>query len=322
MKNSKSSFPVITQLLSMFFISISLILLQDCKTDKNQEKIKEIEVKKESVIEVITEAMDFQLPDTISSGWNTFKYFNNSEEPHFFILEKMPDSIRIENYKKELIPPFIAAFNYFIEGNNEAGMKEFENIPEWFSKVSLGGGVGLTSAHSTSQSTIYLNPGIYVMECYVRMPNGMAHAFMGMIKELVVIEEKTNQEAPIADYNISLSSAEGITFLDSLKVGDYTFAVNFKDQKQYETMLGHDINLVKLENVSLLDTLSTWINAADLKAFRSPAPKGLTFLGGVEDLPQGNTGYFNVSLDEGYYVLISEIPDALKRKMYKTFSVY
>ncbi len=322
MKNSKSSFPVLKQLLSVFFITSLLIIIQSCKTDKNQEKIKEIEVKKENVIEVITEAMDFQIPDTISSGWNTFKYFNNSEEPHFFIFEKMPEGIRIDNYKKELIPPFLAAFNYFIEGNTEAGLKEFENIPEWFSRVELGGGVGLTSAHTIAQSTIYLNPGIYVMECYVRMPNGMAHAFMGMIKELVVTEEKTNQEAPIADYNISISSTEGITFLDSLKAGDYTFAVNFKDQKQYETMLGHDINLVKLEDISLLDTLSTWINAADLKAFRTPSPKGLTFLGGVEDLPQGNTGYFNVSLVEGNYVLISEIPDAIKRKMYKTFSVY
>jgi hypothetical protein len=87
-------------------------------------------------------------------------------------------------------------------------------------------------------------------------------------------------------------------------------------------LLGHDINLVKLENEQLLDSLNNWINAANIKAFRTPAPKGLTFLGGVEDLPAGSKGFFNVSLTKGSYVLISEIPNALQRNMYKTFVVY
>jgi hypothetical protein len=266
--------------------------------------------------------MDFQLPDTILSGWNTFKYINNSPEPHFFIFEKMPNGIGIKNYQNELIPPFIAAFLHFDKGNIDDGLKELKEIPEWFYKVELGGGVGITSPYTTTESTIFLEPGVYVMECYVRMPNGMAHAFMGMIEELVVKEERNNLETPVTDFKISLSSTEGITFLDSIKTGEYSIGVNFKDQKQYETMLGHDINLVKLENISLLDTLNSWINAANIKAFRTPVPKGLTFLGGVEDLPAGSTGYFNVTLSEGNYVLISEIPNAVQRNMFKLLKVY
>jgi hypothetical protein len=273
-------------------------------------------------IDVVTTGMDFELINEIQSGWTTFKYINNSEEPHFFIFEKMPEGIGIEDYKKDLFPPFIKAFTYLDKGNVEAGMKAFEEIPEWFAKVEVGGGVGLTSPYTVSESTIYLNPGVYVMECYVRMPNGMAHAFMGMVKELIVNDENNNQKMPSSDLEISLSSEKGVSFIDSLKMGEYTLSVTFEDQKQYETMLGHDINLVKMENEQLLDSLNNWINAANIKAFRTPAPKGLTFLGGVEDLPAGSKGFFNVFFTPGNYVLISEIPDAIERKMYKVFKVY
>jgi len=302
------------------------ILIFSCRDGKNSsDKTSNESVSNQldkNYVEVTTNVMDFQLVDEVKSGWTTFKYINNSEEPHFIILEKMPDSVRIENYRNELIPPFVAAFTQFLEGNAEAGMKEFEKIPDWFYKVELGGGVGLTSPHTSTKSTIYLNPGVYVMECYVRMPNGMAHAFMGMTKELVVLDEKNDQKPPTPDFEVLLSSEKGITFIDSLKAGDYTLAVKFEDQKQYETFLGHDVNLVKLESMTLLDSLNEWINAGDIYAFRTPAPEGLTFLGGVEDLPADSTGYFYVSLEKGDYVLISEVPNAVERKMYKIFKVH
>ena len=99
-------------------------------------------------------------------------------------------------------------------------------------------------------------------------------------------------------------------------------AVKFEDQKLYETLLGHDMNLVKLDEIKLLDSLDNWIDASNIKAFKTPVPKGLTFLGGVEDLEAGETGYFKAKLDKGYYVLISEIPKAVERNMYKVFRAY
>ncbi len=273
-------------------------------------------------IEVVTTGMDFQLPEEIESGWTRFRYVNQSNETHFFIFEKMPDGLGLEDYKNDLIPPFMNAFKFFSEGDPEAGMQEFEKIPEWFSRVELGGGVGLTSPRSTSEAIIHLEPGVYVMECYVRAPDGMAHTFMGMIEELRVSETNNGQAEPDADLEIKLSSEQGVSFPDSVRAGDYLLSVYFEDQNKYETMLGHDINLVKLESLDLLDTLAHWVNAGDITSFRTPAPEGLNFLGGVEDLPAGATGYFGASLRPGEYVLISEIPNALDRGMYKTFSVY
>jgi hypothetical protein len=306
---------------SFIIFCIAILTFSSCKQKNGDNRI-ETKPQTKNYVEVVTTGMDFDLVDKVPSGWTTFRYVNNSFETHFFILEKMPDSLGIETYKKELVPIFKSAFQYFDNGKMKAGMKEFEKIPSWFNKVEIGGGVGLTSPNSTTESTICLHPGTYVMECYVRTPDGMAHAFMGMLKELKVMDTPNNNSPPKADYMITLSSDKGISFLDSLKVGNYTLAVKFENQKKYENMLGHDVNLVKLDDNALIDTLGAWLNTSDVQAFRTPAPDGLTFLGGVEDLPEKNKGFFKVNLEKGNYVLISEIPKAVERKMFKVFKVY
>lgn len=298
----------------MFHFTWVVVLLISCQPKQKKA------ISVESVVEVTTTDMDFQLVDKITSGWHTFRYMNNSSETHFFVFEKMPEGIGIENYRNELLPPFLKAFQYLDSGNRIASMKEFGKFPKWFGKIEYKGGIGLTSPNTTAESTLYLEPGVYVMECYVRMPNGVAHAFVGMIKELVVTAEENNYEPAKADYQISISM-DGISFEQNIPAGTYTFSVEFKEQRIYSTLLGHDVNLVKLEDPAALDSLGFWINAEDVKAFRTPAPQGLTFLGGVQDLPEGEKGYFKVSLEPGEYVLISEIPRALKRNMYSRFRV-
>lgn len=310
----------------MLIVIVLLVSFASCKNHKedslNQNEDASTIKDSINVVEVVTNTMDFQIPDTLKSGWTTFKYKNKSKETHFFIFEKMPEGITMENYENELVPPFKAAFNHLLNDETEKAMQEFEKIPAWWNDVKLGGGVGLISPKSVAESTIYMRPGTYIMECYIRMPNGMPHAFYGMMKEILVTDEKNNNKEPFSNHQISISSEEGITFQDSLKAGEYQLAVTFKDQKQYETLLGHDINLVRLDTISRLDTLSNWIDAANIKAFRTPIPEGLTFLGGVEDLEEGETGYFKTMLNKGTYVLISEIPNAVERNMYKTFIVF
>ena len=306
----------------LIFTILMLLALNSCKEKKETEILENEKAPENNYIEVVTNGMDFETVDEIKSGWTTFKYINKSFEPHFFILEKMPDTLGLTTYKKDLFPPFISAFEHFEKGEMEAGVKEFENIPEWFFKVELAGGVGLTSKKTTSLSTIYLKPGTYIMECYVRMPNGLGHVFMGMIKELKVSNESNGNKPPKANFKIGISSEQGITFNDSIKSGNYTFEAKFEDQKQYEHLMGHDVNLVKIENDSLVTDLNNWLNIVDFNAFRSPEPEGLLFLGGVEDLPAGQTGYFEATLEKGNYVLISEIPNAVGRKMIKRFTVH
>jgi len=298
-----------------------LLMLSACGTPPPSDEQDYESIAESNTIKVITRAMDFQLLHEIPSGWNTFRYDNQSDEIHFFVLEKLPDSITIENYRSELLPVFKNAFNLMKVGEVDSAMKEFNNIPPWFHETTVGGGVGMISPRSTAESTFYLRPGRYAMECYIRMPDGQPHTFMGMLAELVVTTDGSQVIPPEADHSIAISSTEGIRLNSTPKAGTHMFKVKFEDQQKYENMLGHDVNLVKLENIDLADTLNTWINATAPMGLVSPAPNGIEFLGGIQDLPGGQTGYFKVTLSGGLYALVSEVPNAIERKMLVIFEV-
>ncbi|NNF18157.1 MAG: hypothetical protein HKN61_00135 [Flavobacteriaceae bacterium] len=290
---------------------VTLITAASCKEDPKEEQ----EVKKEEVIEVLTEVMDFQLKDTIRSGWQTFRYTNASNEPHFILLDKYPEGKNIKDGEKDVMPIFQEGMELINKGEMDKAMEAFGKLPPWFSEIVFSGGVGLVSAGKMAESTIYMEPGYYVLECYVKMPNGVFHGVMGMVKELVVVQDTTTHTPPEPTVRIAISGAEGIQVQDSIKAGPQVFQVTYKDQVTHENFVGHDINLVRLEENADLDQLEAWMNWVDPKGLISPAPEGVVFLGGVNDMPAGRTGYFTAELEPGSYVLISEVPNAREKNM-------
>lgn len=302
-------------------ISSTILLIQSCKSDKKQEKDSTVEVEKDNVIEIITKNMDFQMTDTILSGWNTFRYKNLSPQTHFFLIDKYPEGKTSEDAEKLVAPVFDSAMKLITEGKTEEGFAEFAKLPEWFSEVKFIGGSGLLSPNQVGETTLNLKPGKYIIECYVKMSNGVFHTSMGMTKDIVVKETDSGNKELMADIAINISSTEGIEFNDSISSGKHNFSVHYKDQIVHENFVGHDINLVKLEENADLKELENWMNWADPKGLIEPAPFNITFLGGVNDMPEGNTGYFTVTLEKGNYALISEVPNALSKNMLKTFVV-
>ncbi len=305
----------------LIIISSTFLSMQSCKNEKRQEKKTIVEVEKENVIEIITMNMDFQMPDTIPSGWNTFRYKNLSPQTHFFLVDKYPEGKTSEDAEKFVAPVFDSAMKLINEGKTEEGFAEFANLPEWFSEVVFVGGSGLLSPNQVGETTFNLKPGKYIIECYVKMSNGEFHNSMGMTKEIVVTNSDSGNKELIADIAINISSTEGVVFNDSISSGKHTFLVFYKDQIVHENFVGHDINLVKLDENADLKELENWMNWADPKGLIEPAPSGITFLGGVNDMPEGSTGYFTATLDTGSYALISEVPNASSKNMLKTFVV-
>ncbi len=308
--------------ISTLFLIALLIGTCACDNQAKKEKVKaEQQKEKEHVVQIVTETMDFQMPDTIRSGWQTFRYINKSYETHFFLLDKYPEGKTIEDGEKEILPPFQEGMDLINAGKPEEAGAAFSKLPEWFGKVIFSGGSGLISPGNTSVTTLKLEPGYYVVECYVKMQNGMFHSVMGMVKELIVTADSSNQAPPKADVRIDISSSEGIVVDGEVSKGSQTFAVHFKDQIVHENFVGHDVNLVRLDENADLDKLENWMNWVDPKGLITPAPEGFTFLGGVNDMPAGSTGYFTVNLVPGNYALVSEVPNASAKNMLKTFRV-
>lgn len=310
------------------FILITLFtgfILQSCKSDKkqNNETFNEIQIEETNrVIEIITEDMEFQMQDTILSGWNTFHYKNQSPQTHFFLIEKYPEGKTLKDAKAEVIPVFGEGMDLINNGDFDNAMAAFGKLPEWYSEVQFLGGSGLLSPKTVGKNTLKLEPGYYLMECYVKMPNGMFHTSMGMIRDFIVADENAETVEPEASIAITLSEETGIVVNDSITTGTHVFSVHFQDQKVHENFVGHDINLVKLDQGVNLEVLEKWIDWSHPKGLIEPAPEGFTFLGGVNDMPVGNTGYFEATLSPGSYALISEVPNSRKKGLLKTFEVY
>lgn len=310
------------RIINLLLLLVLLQAVQSCRIDNKSEK-KDIvkKVKKDNTIKIITENMDFQTLDTISSGWNTFQYINNSNETHFFLMDKYPEGKTIVDFEKEITPPFQNGMDLIVQGKPNEAFEEFSKLPEWYSEVIYSGGSGLVSPKNSGLTTINLEPGNYIMECYVKMPNGKFHTSMGMVKTITVTNKDSGISLPKETININISSKEGIVYDQPIAKGDQVFMVYFKDQIVHENFVGHDVNLVKLDKDANIEILEKWMNWADPKGLISPAPKGFVFLGGVNDMPTGSAGYFTVTLEPGNYVLISEVPNAINKNMLKTFTV-
>lgn len=299
-----------------------LTLFVSCKTDKKEQvDYSKKEDKKGNVIEVVTNVMDFVSVDTIKAGWNTFKYINKSTEPHFILFDVYPNGKTLDTIKAVIMPPFDKGMSLIMEGDMDAAMSAFGELPEWFPQVQFVGGTGLISPSLEANVTVKLEPGLHIMECYVKMADGKFHASMGMAKEFWVLDENTGNLPPKASINISISSTEGINYDKPISKGKHIFSVYYGDQIVHEHFLGHDINLVKLEENANIEELEAWMNWATPTGLMTPMPDGVTFLGGVNNGLAGSTHYFEANIDAGNYAFISEVPNASKKGMLKTFTI-
>lgn len=262
---------------------------------------------------------EFELStDEVPSGWTTFRLDNASHAVHFALVEKLPSGITIEDYEAEVAPVFQNLMDSF-SGEEPSAPEAGSDLPAWYGNVVFTGGPGFTVAGQASQATMYLEPGTYLVECYVKTQDGEFHSYLGMVEQLVVTEEVSRAREPKATLEMTLSTKEGIEVSDEVRPGMHTVAAYFEDQTAYSHFLGHDVQLVRLGDETNLDELAAWMDWTQPGSLAEPAPA--EFVGGIQDMPAGTTGYFTVHLKPGRYAWIAEVPDPAANGMLKTFTV-
>ncbi len=298
----------------------ALIVVSSCKsnnkTEKEEATVPEV---KPGEVEIVTNALEIQMPDTLPSGWTTLKYRNNSQMTHLILFERYPEyeekQLTVEDAKTIIVP----AFQAIMDSLNSGGEPPYDQLPAWFGEVEFLGGVGLVGPQNTAVTTLNLQPGTYVVECYVKNPGGIFHSSEGMITGLTVLGELNGVPSPQATIHINISSESGIKLQGPVKSGNQTFAVQYQDQATQEHFLGFDVNLVRLEADTDLEALQSWMNWMLPQGLQIPAPA--EFMGGAQEMPAGNTLYFSAALQPGRYALISEVPDPAAKGMYLEFEV-
>lgn len=265
----------------------------------------------DGIVDVVAEDYAFLAPGRIPSGWTTFRMRNDGQEHHVLLLYRLPEEKTFEDYTK-LTMPFERVLQALDEGEvdpDEAVQMLMSLLPEWSSAIQPMGGPGLVAEGMTAEASVYLEPGNYVMECYVRTQEGLLHSSLGMMRPLVVRADSSSAAPPDADARLTLSEGE-FDVEAKLTPGDRTFAVHFGGSPP-------DVHLARITGGTDMARLANWMNLLQVDGMREPAPA--EFLGGASGLPPGNTGFFTVTITPGRYAWVSAPVEG--RKVMKEFVV-
>ncbi len=269
------------------------------------------------VVEVTATDYAFEVAAEIPSGWTTFRMKNGGNEHHFFLLSRLPDGKTFGEYVEEVGVAFETAWDSLRAGEMdkaEAGQLLGGLLPEWYASVTSMGGAGLVAAGGVAQTSLNLDPGNYVMECYVKTRDGIFHTSLGMARPFTVTQERSGASAPEADLELVLSNYE-VAITGEATAGTHTVAVRFEEHPEFG--LGNDVHLARLKDGVDLNEVARWMDWMELSGLRAPAPA--EFLGGAQEMPVGLTAYFTVNLEPGRYGWLTEAsPDKL---MFKEFTV-
>jgi hypothetical protein len=261
------------------------------------------------VVEVVAEDYGLEAPDEILSGWTTFRLKNEGEETHFLLLTRMPDGLVYDDYVEGLSQPINDVWYRMRDqglGKEEAFGELGAAIPAWYwTDAETFGGPGMVMPGGISQATIELQPGLYVLECFMKTADGEFHWSEGMIRPMVVLDERSEAGPPEAGLHLTLTTA-GITSEGEARPGTNTVALTFAEQP--EVGFGNDVHVVRLEDGVAPESLVAWMDAFNLEGLQDPPPAA--FVGGSHERKTGNTVYFDVDLVPGRYAWFSEGTDA------------
>lgn len=336
MKYSKQRGIYSKVLVAIIFISFSLISCTDKKEDVNKVEVTAIHdaENNQHIFEMSTKET--------KSGWVTFDFNNASSSDHFFLLYKVPEAAIqaadeagesiVQHWHGALTVPFQENFTPYVEGNIEYGefvdslVADISEKGPWFFDPGAPtmGGPGFTAAGSSSATTVYLEPGEYIVECYVKDDEQVFHSYIGMLEQLTVSGEMNEAEGPQTSKTVTISSENGIEFAESFSSGEQIVEVHYEDQAAYSHLLGHNVQLVKLEDAeddSLLQSIGDWMNWTTPFGLTANAPTGASFIGGVMEMTEGQSGYMHLDLEPGDYAWIAEVPDPADKGMLKTFTI-
>lgn len=226
-----------------------------------------------NIVEVQGSDFTFDAPLDIPSGWTTFRFVNTGPEPHHLSL------LRLENGHTP--DDLVAAIR---------DRKPIEGIA-----TALGGpNAGEIGMHTSA--AMRLEPGQYVLTCFIPSPDGTPHIFKGMIKPITVRTDAAGVEPGAPDARITFTDyAFNVT--GELAAGERTILAS-TDPGATEP---HEVVVVRLASGKTVADVNEWMHTME-----GPPPG--EFIGGVTGIDPGHSNSFTVTLTPGEYALLCPIP--------------
>jgi hypothetical protein len=227
-----------------------------------------------NVVTVTASDFRFEAPAEIPAGLTTFKLVNRGPSLHHVQLAKLGEGKTVDDFF--------------------AAMKASGPPPSW---ITWTGGPNPPEAGNTTMVTMAMEPGNYVMLCFVPAADGVPHVAKGMARPLTVTgPARTGVAEPEADLEMKLVDFD-FQLSQPLKAGKQTIRVE-NDGKQE-----HEVAFVRLEPGKQPLDFAKWGEKPV-----GPAP-GKVY-GGVSGIEPGTHAFVEVDLPEGDYALLCFVPDA------------
>ena len=278
----------------------------------------------ENVLDLQVEGLKFVGPSEIKSGWTTIRIANNGGMTHHALVYRLPDGITVEMVDEQVARPIQASLTAAIEGDTEKAAQIASTMPAWVADLVWMGGPGMMSDGVTGEATMYLEPGNYVVECYVKS-DGVQHNFnpepgeLGMMMALTVLPQEGGMAEPEANVTLELTN-DGVRIArGAFQKGENIVRASFVEQQLYNNFVGHDAHVFRIDADTDVDAAAKWPDFFPVTGQQTPAPA--RFVGGIHDMPQGTNGYFKLRLEPGEYGITAEIPDAQGKGFFERFSV-
>src|SRR2546426_6097743 len=148
-----------------------------------------------SVVTITATDYAFGMPDTIPAGLTTFRLVNQGKELHHASLVRLRDGKTVADFQTALA----------------AAMKSHAPPPSW---MTFAGGPNAVTLGDTGVATQLLEPGSYVLVCWIPSLDGVPHVMKGMLHPLLVTpgaaapataEPATDVTIKLTDYDFQLS---------------------------------------------------------------------------------------------------------------------
>lgn len=285
--------------------TIATLVIGACQTGEPPEEAPAVAEPTTHVVEVTALDYAFETPAEIPSGWTTFRMRNVGAEEHFMLLTRIPSDKTIEDYGRDVGSVFHKVMKQLEAGTIDkagAGAILGRDLPEWYvSSSTVMGGPGYVSPGLVAETTVDLEPGNYIAECYVKTVEGVFHVALGMAAPITVTEDDSGADEPDAAIDVTVSNA-AIEVPETLAAGEHTIALHYADHPG--AGLGNDVHLARLTGDTDVDAVVRWMDWMEVDGLRAPAPA--TFVGGAHEAPVDHTSYFRVDLEPGRYLWVVE----------------
>ena len=218
----------------------------------------------------------FEAPASIQAGTTTFRLQNLGKEPHHLWIVQLTEGKTPADFTKAM-----KAWGSALK------------MPKWAIDV---GGPNTAGTNEIAEGTMTLEPGTYMLVCWIPSPDGMLHVMKGMVKPMKVTGPATAAVEPTADITLTM---DDYSFELSKPITPGRHTIRFENRAAQS----HEAVIARLLPDKTLAQAVTWLNAGQA----GPAP--IVLLGGASGLAKGRHMFVTTDFQAGHYALLCFIPD-------------